>query len=120
MRLIEAVLFKALLFNHLQKTRERQQGEQHQKTYFVWQEQIHSTYSHPEVWTHPLQLLFDVVNLKDVDTSHSAQCKKSCVTKLPESLPLTCHASHHHTWRSAQVHVGTDQILLILFFLIDV
>ncbi|XP_068686956.1 uncharacterized protein C5orf34 homolog isoform X2 [Montipora foliosa] len=97
-----------------QKTRERQQGEQHQKTYLVWQEQIHSTCSHPEVWTHPLQLLLDVVNLKDVDTSHSPQCKKSFVTKLPESLPLTCHASHHHTWRSAQVlsECGNEQIFL--------
>ncbi|XP_029185622.2 uncharacterized protein C5orf34 homolog isoform X3 [Acropora millepora] len=77
--------------------------ERQQKTYFVWQEQIHSSFSHPEEWSYPLQLLLKAVNITGAHPVTSPSKSNNSVTELPQSLPVTCHASHHHTWRSSQV-----------------
>ncbi|KAK2573333.1 Uncharacterized protein P5673_000979, partial [Acropora cervicornis] len=77
--------------------------ERQQKTYFVWQEQIHSSFSHPEEWSYPLQLLLDAVNITGGHPVTSPPKSNNSVTELPQSLPVICQASHHHTWRSSLV-----------------
>lgn len=96
------VLFKELSYMHSQKGAGERQ-ERQQKTYFVWQEQIHSSFSHPEEWSYPLQLLLNAVNITGAHPVTSPPKSNNSVTELPQSLPVICHASHHHTWRSSQV-----------------
>lgn len=96
------VLLKKLSYTHSQRGAGERQ-ERHQKTYFVWQEQIHSSFSHPEEWSYPLQLLLNAVNITGGLPVTSPQKSNNGVTELPQSLPVICHASHHHTWRSSQV-----------------
>lgn len=96
------VLFKELSYMHPQKGAGERQ-ERQQKTYFVWQEQIHSSFSHPEEWSYPLQLLLNAVNITGAHPVTSPPKSNNSVTELPQSLPVICHASHRHTWRSSQV-----------------
>ncbi|XP_067037507.1 uncharacterized protein C5orf34 homolog isoform X6 [Acropora muricata] len=96
------------LCRELTETEEMKKGagerqERQQKTYFVWQEQIHSSFSHPEEWSYPLQLLLNAVNITGAHPVTSPPKSNNSVTELPQSLPVICHASHHHTWRSSQV-----------------
>ena len=112
------VLFKELSSTYSQKAAcERQ--EKHQKTYFVWQEQIHSSFSHPEEWSYPLQLLLNAVNITEDNPNTSPLKSNNSVTELPRSLPVICHASHHHTWRSSHVCTRSYHIFdLVVKFLI--
>lgn len=87
-------------YNSTQVAENKVSEMQHQKHYFTLQEKIHSVFSYPEAWKYPLQLVFDAVNNKDKDPS----CSLHKVTTLPVSLPVTCNASHLHTWNIQMPH----------------
>ncbi|XP_027048679.1 uncharacterized protein C5orf34 homolog [Pocillopora damicornis] len=71
-----------------------------QKHYFALHKKIHSVFSYPEAWKYPLQLVLDAVNNKAKDPS----CSLHKETTLPVSLPVTCSASHLHTWNTQMPH----------------
>jgi len=81
-----------------QKARYKEAEVQQQKHYFAWQEQIHSLCSYADVWKYPVQLVLDAVNTIEEPATRTHYDNN--VTKLPESLPITCPAAHLHSWKA--------------------
>lgn len=104
---------KTVFLNLLQRAKVEDPQAQHQKRYFVWQEQIHSLCSYHECWQYPLQLVLDAVNLtEELPTTYPHSHNN--VAKLPESLPHTCQACHLHTWITQVLDQSCDFINIVV------